>query len=48
VPRPALGHWAKVAAGHTPTKPPLPPTNEEIFAKEARPPPPSLLHRRVD
>jgi len=36
VPHPSLGYWAKVEAGQTPPKTPLPPTNEEVFAKAAR------------
>jgi hypothetical protein len=43
VPRPSLGYWAKVAAGQTPPKSPLPPTNEEVFAKQARNPMPKSL-----
>ncbi|HTV63630.1 MAG TPA: hypothetical protein VMH30_13775 [Verrucomicrobiae bacterium] len=43
VPRPSPGYWAKVAAGQTPSKTPLPPTNEEVFAKEARNPMPKSL-----
>src|SRR5512138_3979929 len=43
VPRPSLGYWAKVAAGQTPPKSPLPPTNEEAFAKQARDPMPKSL-----
>ncbi len=43
VPRPSLGYWAKVAAGQTPLKAPLPPTNEELFAKAARDPMPKSL-----
>ena len=36
VPRPSRGYWAKVAAGDTPPKVPLPPTAEEAFVIEAR------------
>lgn len=43
VPRPSLGYWAKVAAGQTPPKAPLPLTNEEAFAKAARNPMPKSL-----
>jgi hypothetical protein len=43
VPHPSVGYWAKVAAGQTPPKTPLPPTNEEVFAKEARKPMPKSL-----
>ena len=43
VPRPSLGYWAKVAAGQTPPKTPLPPTIEEAFAKQARNPMPKSL-----
>jgi len=43
VPRPSLGYWAKVAARQTPPKTPLPPTPEEVFAKEARNPMPKSL-----
>ncbi len=43
VPRPSLGYWAKVAAGQTLPKTPLPPTNEEVFAKQARNPMPKSL-----
>jgi hypothetical protein len=43
VPRPSLGYWAKVAAGQTPPKKPLPPTNEELFAKQAQAPMPKAL-----
>jgi hypothetical protein len=38
VPRPSLGYWAKIAAGQTLPKTPLPPTSEELFAKQARTP----------
>src|SRR5262245_7949000 len=43
VPRPSRGYWAKVAAGARPSKVPLPPTHEEIFAKEAGRPAPKTL-----
>jgi hypothetical protein len=43
VPRPSVGYWAKVAAGQTPPKSPLPPTDEEVFAKQARNPMPKSL-----
>jgi hypothetical protein len=38
VPRPSRGYWASLGAGGTPRKKPLPPTVEEVFAKEAKKP----------
>ncbi len=35
VPRPSPGYWAKLAAGRSPAKKPLPPTPEEVFAQAA-------------
>ena len=43
VPRPSIGYWARVAAGQTPPKTPLPPTSEEVFANKARSPRPKSL-----
>jgi hypothetical protein len=36
VPRPSRGYWAKVAAGRTPRKKPLPPTTNEAFKQAAQ------------
>jgi hypothetical protein len=38
VPKPSLGYWARIAAGQTPTRPPLPPTPEKVFAHAAQQP----------
>jgi hypothetical protein len=36
IPRPPRGYWAKVEAGRTPKKVPLPPTAEEVFKETAK------------
>jgi hypothetical protein len=38
VPKPSLGYWARLAAGQTPTRPPLLPTPENVFAQAAQQP----------
>lgn len=44
VPKPALGYWAKVAAGQKPEKTPLPPTAAEAFVQAAEKPLPKTLY----
>lgn len=38
VPKPSPGYWAKIAAGQTPSKTPLPPTANELFIQAAEKP----------
>ena len=38
VPRPSPGYWAKLEAGRSPAKPPLPPTPDEAFKQAAKAP----------
>jgi hypothetical protein len=44
VPTPPRGYWAKKQFGKAPKKPELPPSQEEIFAKEAAKPVPASLN----
>jgi hypothetical protein len=43
VPRPTVGYWAKLAAGHKTQRKPLPPSAREVFEKMAQRPIPKTL-----
>jgi hypothetical protein len=43
IPRPPRGYWAKIEAGQSVKRPPLPPSQEQVFEKEAAKSVPSRL-----